>query len=183
MQFKIKHFIKSLVIIIIVSICIIFTSIFILREFIYPKIHFDIITIEAGKNNIDPYLILAIIKNESNFNTLATSKKDAKGLMQIMDSTAKDINNNPNINLYDERINISLGCKYFTRLVNRYNGNYYIAICAYNAGLGNVDKWISEGIIKSDLDEYKNVDIPFSETKKYLNKVISTYKIYRALYG
>ena len=182
MQNKIKHFIKHFFVFIVVIVCTLILGILILREFIYPRTHFDIIKKEAGKNNIDPYLVLAIIKNESNFNTLATSKKEAKGLMQIIDSTAKDINNNPNINLYDEKINIALGCKYFSNLINRYNGNYYLAICAYNAGLGNVDKWLEQGIINKALNEYIDINLPFNETKKYLNKVITTYKIYRFLY-
>ena len=107
--------------------------------------------------------------------------------MQIMDSTAEDIKNKMetttiNNDLYNEEVNISLGCKYFSSLIDRYNGNYYLAICAYNAGMGNVDKWIDQNIITKNLNEYKNVNLPFSETKKYLNKVISSYKMYRLLY-
>lgn len=165
--------------------------IYVLKLFIYPLKHFDIVQNEAGKNNIDPYLVLAIIKSESGFNKNATSNKKARGLMQIMDSTAEDIksrmseNNIENLNetnIYDEEVNISLGCKYFSSLIEKYNGNYYLAICAYNAGMGNVDKWIDQNIISKDLNEYKNVNLPFPETKKYLYKVIKYYKMYRLLY-
>ena len=82
----------------------------------------------------------------------------------------------------DEKINIALGTKYLSTLVKKYNGNYYLAIVAYNAGMGNVDKWLEEGIIDTNLKEYKNVDIPFSQTKDYLYKVINSYKTYRILY-
>lgn len=157
------------------------------KYYFYPLKHFDIIKSEAAKNNIDPYLVLSIIKAESKFNKHATSSKEAKGLMQIMDSTAEDIKNNMDIDnnkkdLYDEEVNISLGCKYFSYLIKKYEGNYYLAVCAYNAGMGNVDKWIEQGIVDKNLSEYINVNIPFNETKKYLRKVISSYKIYRLLY-
>lgn len=187
---RIKHFIKSLLVFFVIIICCFFASIYILREFIYPRTHFDIVKEAASNNNIDPYLVLAIIKTESNFDKLATSSKNAKGLMQIMDSTAADINNNGQIveditkaNIYDEKINISLGCKYFSNLINKYDGNYYLAVCAYNAGMGNVDKWIEQGIVSKNLTVHENVKLPFNETKKYLNKVINTYKMYRLLYN
>jgi soluble lytic murein transglycosylase len=71
---------------------------------------------------------------------------------------------------------------YLSYLINKYDGNYYLAICAYNAGLGNVDNWISSGKISRNLAEYKNVDLPFQETEKYLEKVISSYNMYKFLY-
>lgn len=154
----------------------------------YPLNHFEIVKEEASKNNIDPYLVMAIIKTESGFNKEATSNKEAKGLMQIMDTTANDVNSQINVvddineNLYDEKINIALGCKYLSNLIKKYNGNYYIAICAYNAGMGNVDKWIEQEIIPKDLGKYSNVTLPFNETNSYLSKVITRYKIYRFLY-
>lgn len=162
-----------------------------LKTFVYPVKYFDVIKEEAINNNIDPYLILSIIKTESSFKADATSNKNAKGLMQMIDSTAKEVNNKisgayiedeSDIDIYDVSTNISLGCNYFASLVDRYNGNYYLAICAYNAGLGNVDKWISEGVIPSNLDNYNDTSIPFNETKYYLKKVMTTYKMYKILY-
>ncbi len=184
---KNKNITFKILLILLVLISLIFLTIYILKSYIYPLKHFDIVKIESQKNNIDPYLVLAIIKAESGFNKHATSNKQARGLMQIMDSTAEDIKNKMetttiNNDLYNEEVNISLGCKYFSSLIDRYNGNYYLAICAYNAGMGNVDKWIDQNIITKNLNEYKNVNLPFSETKKYLNKVISSYKMYRLLY-
>ncbi len=162
----------------------IIVMLYILKTFVYPIKYFDVIKKEAKNNGIDPYLILSIIKNESNFNIYVNSSKNAKGLMQIMMSTAKDINimDVDSESIYDIETNIALGCSYFASLVKRYNGNYYLAICAYNAGMGNVDKWIENGNISNRLDIASNVNIPFSETKKYLKKVIYTYKIYKVLY-
>ena len=166
---------------------ILFITIWCVKTFVFPLKHFDIIKEEAAKNNIDPYLVLAIIKAESGFDKDVTSSKQARGLMQIMDSTAKEMNEDGNIDLnsesiYDENINIALGCKYFSTLIKRYNGNYYLAIASYNAGMGNVDKWLKEGLVEEKLDDIANNNIPFPETKNYLKKVINYYKIYRTLY-
>lgn len=179
---------KKIICILLIVIILFWIGIIGLRTFVYPIRYFDIIKEEATKNNIDPYLILSIIKAESSFNKDATSNKNARGLMQIIDSTAEEINNkiNPNSDdnndIYDVNVNIAFGCSYFASLVERYDGNYYLAICAYNAGLGNVDKWINDNIISINLDEYENVSLPFKETEKYLKKVMNSYKMYKILY-
>ena len=144
---------------------------------------------QQDKTNIDPYLILSIIKTESGFNEKAVSGKNAKGLMQIKDETAKDVakdNQNTtsfNYDLHDVDTNIKLGILYFDSLIKKYNGNYYLAICAYNAGMGNVDKWLNENIVSNNLSNAKDNNIPFKETKKYLVKVVKTYKMYKILYN
>ena len=184
-----KNIFKRLIIFLIIIVICIFAAIFILKTYIYPRTHFDIVKEEASNNNVDPYLVLAIIKTESGFDSLATSNKNAKGLMQIMESTAEDINNNLHLiddlnetNIYDPEVNIAFGCKYLSYLINHYQGNYYLAICAYNAGMGNVDKWIEDEIIDYNLNISKDVNIPFSQTKNYLEKVINSYNMYRLLY-
>lgn len=162
----------------------------ILKTFVFKLDYFDIVSKEAELNNLDPYLIMSIIKVESKFDKNAVSYKEAKGLMQIMDNTATDINNKHNVinefkstaEIFEEEKNIALGCKYFSTLLDRYNNNWYIAICAYNAGMGNVDKWLSEGIIDREFDSYISNDIPFKQTKEYLKKVIYSYHIYKILY-
>lgn len=160
-----------------------FFGIFVLKEYIYPDKHINIIQEEAKKNNIDPYLVLAIIKTESGFNDKALSNKQAKGLMQIMDSTANEINTEyETLDTYNIKVNIALGTKYLSYLINKYDGNYYLAICAYNAGIGNVDEWLSEGVLNQNLNSSSNNNIPFKETKNYLKKVISSYEMYKTLY-
>ena len=184
-----KKLFKTLLKLLFIILVLLFLGYILFIEFIYPRTHFDIIKKEASNNYIDPYLVLSVIKTESGFDTLATSNKKAKGLMQIMDSTANDvikkinlIDNIDNLDLYDINTNISIGCKYLSYLINHYNGNYYLAICAYNAGMGNVDRWIENGYIDRHLENYIDINVPFNETKKYLKKVIDTYKIYRFLY-
>ena len=85
-----------------------------------------------------------------------------------------------NVRIILYRLNIAFGCKYFSNLINKYNGNYYLAICAYNAGMGNVNKWLSD----SEYSENGKTlhTIPFGETKRYLEKVEKGMKIYKKLY-
>ena len=112
---KKKIIIRIVLICLLSIILVILCGYIILKNVIYPLNHFSIVKEEASKNNIDPYLVMAIIKTESGFKKDATSNKDAKGLMQIIDSTATDINNKTNI-VNDNRNIIGLpyfhhGCK------------------------------------------------------------------------
>ena len=159
-----------------------------IKTYVYPLEYKDEVLEYSKKYNLDPYLVFAVINAESGFDKHATSSKNAKGLMQITESTAKEVNEITNSvdslneeNIYNEDINIELGCQYLASLISRYNGNYYLAICSYNAGIGNVDKWISQGQISQDLNT-TDVELPFKETTKYLKKVIHNYKMYKVIY-
>lgn len=159
-----------------------------IKTYVYPLEYKDEVLEYSKKYNLDPYLVFAVINTESGFDKHATSSKDARGLMQITQSTAKEVNEITNSvdslneeNIYNEDINIELGCQYLASLISRYNGNYYLAICSYNAGIGNVDKWISQGQITEDLNT-TDVELPFKETTKYLKKVIHNYKMYKIIY-
>lgn len=138
----------------------------------------------ANEYNVDEYLIYAIIKAESNFEPKAESHRGAKGLMQLMYSTAEDIAKRINVNLNEENIlepdiNIKLGTKYISMLIQKYN-NINLALAAYNAGSGNVDGWIEKGTLKSDGSDIENV--PFMETNNYVRKILRDYKIYIDIY-
>ncbi len=85
------------------------------------------------------------------------------------------------INLKDAATNIELGTKYFAKLIKYYEGNYYLAITAYNAGIGTVAKWIEGGIIKKDGSDIEN--IPYKETNTYVRKILKNYNVYKELYG
>ena len=134
---------------------------------------------------MDKNLIYAIIKAESNFNENAVSNKGATGLMQLMPTTAIQLGRTINVdcneeNLKDVDININLGVKYISNLIEKYN-NIEVALSAYNAGTGNVDNWIEKGIIKKDGSDVEN--IPYKETNNYVRKILRDYKIYKQLYN
>ena len=138
----------------------------------------------ANEYNVDEYLIYAIIKAESNFEPDAVSHRGAKGLMQLMYSTAEDIAKRINVNLNEDNIlepdiNINLGTKYISMLIQKYN-NTNLALAAYNAGSGNVDGWIEKGTLKSDGSDIENV--PFTETNNYVRKILRDYEIYKNIY-
>lgn len=138
----------------------------------------------ANEYNVDEYLIYAIIKAESNFKQDAVSHRGAKGLMQLMYSTAEDIAKRINVNLNEDNIlepdiNINLGTKYISMLIQKYN-NTNLALAAYNAGSGNVDGWIEKGTLKSDGSDIENV--PFTETNNYVRKILRDYEIYKNIY-
>lgn len=138
----------------------------------------------ANEYNVDEYLIYAIIKAESNFEPNAESHRGAKGLMQLMYSTAEDISKRIGIELNEDNIlepgiNINLGTKYISMLIQKYN-NINLALAAYNAGSGNVDGWIEKGTLKSDGSDIENV--PFTETNNYVRKILRDYEIYINIY-
>ena len=152
---------------------------------IYPLKYSESVEKYAKEYDIDKYLAFAIIKVESNFKEDAKSSSNAVGLMQIMEATAIETARKMNLDvteedLYNPDLNINIGLRYFTSLLEKYNNKYNLAIIAYNAGIGNVDKWIQEGIIKKDGTDIENV--PFKETNNYVRKILRDYEIYKKLY-
>lgn len=176
------------IITIIITIIVIFLSLFGLRKIIlkrfYPIEYSEEVEKYSKEYNVDKNLIYAIIKAESNFNEKAESSKGAKGLMQLMYTTAKDVAKKVDIEIDEEKIlepniNINLGTKYISILLEKYHNNE-LALAAYNAGSGNVDNWIEENTLKKDGTDAEK--IPYKETNNYVRKILRSYKIYKNLY-
>ena len=158
----------------------------IIMKKLYPLKYSEYVEKYAKEYNIDKYMVYAIIKAESNFNENAKSSSDAIGLMQIMEITAIETARKMDLEVTEEDLfkpdlNINIGLKYFTYLLNHYNSNYPLAIIAYNAGMGNVDAWLKDGTIKEDGTDIENV--PFKETNNYVRKILRDYEIYKGLYN
>lgn len=155
-------------------------------KLLYPIEYKETIIKHGQINNIDPLLIAALIKTESNFEPEAESRKGAKGLMQITPATgewiAKTINmsNYEEDMLFDPEVNILLGSWYVKHLRDYYKSSFELVFAAYNGGRGNVDKWLKDKNLSSDgmtLDT-----IPFPETKNYIEKLRKNYNIYKFVY-
>lgn len=159
-----------------------------IRKLIYVRNYSEYVEKYANEENIDPLLCYAIIKAESNFNPNAVSKSGAKGLMQLMDETAQDVAINAVIeytgdeNLFEPEKNIQLGIKYYAQLKSIYNSDV-LSLTAYNAGIGNVKKWMDDGILDIEKEEENIDNIPFEETKNYVRKILKDYNTYKELYS
>jgi len=172
----------------VIAICIIayMITLTIFRTFLFPIKYADLVTKYSERYNLDAYLVFSIIKTERKFNPQATSHKGAKGLMQITDQTgewaAKEIGieNYHSDRLYEPEINIQIGCWYISKLIHQYKNNLETSLAAYNAGSGNVSKWLGDEKYSKDA---KNLSfIPFKETREYVKKVIRNRKYYECLY-
>lgn len=155
-------------------------------KIIYPRKYEEHVELYAKENDLDPLLVYAIIKAESNFKPDVVSSSKAIGLMQLLESTAKEKAEKEEIpfenatDLYEPQKNIQLGCAYFAELLKNYDGNLALAIAAYNAGIGKVNTWIREGTIQKDGSDIEN--IPYKETNTYVRKIIRDYDIYQKIY-
>jgi len=156
------------------------------QELTLPLKHEDIIRQQAAEKNLDPALIAAVIYQESKFRD-RTSSAGAKGLMQLLPGTAEFIarkSGGTRFELQDlgtPQINIAYGSWYLRYLIGHYNGNQVLAIAAYNAGEDNVDRWVSAAGGPDSFDVTR--DIPFPETRAYVQGVLSKRGAYKKHYA
>ena len=149
----------------------------------FPVQHMDII--EANAGNLDPVLILSVIMAESSFRPNAESHAGAQGLMQLMPPTAEWVatlmgkTDFAPEDVWQPEVNIAMGSFYLNWLVNYYNGYIDTALAAYNAGLGNVNRWLADPAFSADGVTLHT--IPFPETHNYVNRVHLNMRIYRIL--
>ncbi|WP_300300438.1 lytic transglycosylase domain-containing protein [Anaerosolibacter sp.] len=155
-------------------------------KIIYPIHYKSLVEKYANEYDLDPFLVAAIIRTESKFNEKAKSPKEAKGLMQIAPITGEwaakelEINDYTEDMLYIPEINIRIGCWYIDRLRGEFDGRLQLILAAYNGGSGNVNKWLNNPEYSQDGVTLK--EIPFWETRAYVDKVLKSFKIYSILY-
>jgi soluble lytic murein transglycosylase len=155
-------------------------------QVLFPVAYWDVIKKNATASELDPYLVAALIAQESTFDATIKSHANAIGLMQIVPSTGRHYARRLRIPRYsvgklsDPAVNARIGTVYFSDLVNRMGGVPY-ALASYNAGPGPVARWVAErpGIAT---DEFID-DIPYPETQNYVKKILGTAEDYRRLYG
>ncbi|MFX0548826.1 lytic transglycosylase domain-containing protein [Hathewaya histolytica] len=181
---------KKVFIITIIIISLITVAIYInkkqIQKNLYPITYLGSVLENSKKYDLDPYLVLAVIKTESSFKPDAVSSQDARGLMQITPSTGKWISTKMGIksfeesDLYDPQTNIKMGCWYLDNLSKEFNGNQMVYLAAYNGGRGNVSKWLKNSQYSRD---GKNLEvIPFKETDEYVKKIKVNYEMYKKIY-
>ena len=149
----------------------------------YPILYKEEINKYSQEQGVDKALIFAIAKTESGFNENAKSSAGAVGIMQIKPETANFVCSFSGEvfdeqKLFDSDYNIKLGTAYFKYLLNKF-GDTETALAAYNAGEGNVLKWLQNESYSDDGKTLKN--IPFAETREYAQKVLKNYKVYKIL--
>jgi peptidoglycan lytic transglycosylase len=157
------------------------------REITLPLRHEDIILQQAREKGLDPALVAAVIYAESHFRDGQTSPAGALGLMQITPETARYIARKSGGtafvvgDLSTPQVNIAYGAYYLRYLLRRYGGNEAFALAAYNAGEGNVDRWIAEARAR---DRALTIDaIPYAETRSYVTRVRDAKREYVSSYA
>ena len=149
------------------------------RKAVYPLRYEETIRQASRANRLEPTFVTGVIYAESRFRPDAESSEDAYGLMQMLPDTAEFVQRRSGIrgDFRDPRTNIRLGTWYLGYLDGRYRGNERLMLAAYNSGEGTVDGWISNDGF--DIAE----DIPFKETREYVERSLEARQKYEDLYG
>ncbi|MGE5358099.1 MAG: transglycosylase SLT domain-containing protein [Bacteroidales bacterium] len=157
-----------------------------IRKVMYPLDYWSSIKKQASSRGLDPYLIAALILQESTFSPTVRSGADAVGLMQLLAPTGRQYARQLRIKRFSPSMltradtNLKLGVAYFADLVKRFGGEHY-ALASYNAGEHRVVQWMAErqGLSREEFID----DIPFPETQNYVKRILGAADDYRILYG
>lgn len=152
----------------------------------YPTPYKDLVTQYCAEHNVDPFLVTALMRVESRFRPHVVSEKGARGLMQVMPDTGRWVAQELGMDrfdpemLHDPRINLRIGTWYLASLEREFGGDKVIVLAAYNAGRGNVRKWLDTTRWTGRIEEIDR--IPFPETRDYVRKVLRLYETYVRVY-
>ena len=155
-------------------------------EALFPKAYWDDLKRFSTQNELDPYLVASLIRQESEFNPNAISHANAVGLMQLLPVTGKKVAKDVKLHhfnasqLYTPAVNLQLGTRYFKSMVDKF-GNFEYALAAYNAGSDRVEDWLAQGKFR-DPQEFVE-SIPFTETREYVQAILRNASVYKQLYG
>jgi soluble lytic murein transglycosylase len=146
---------------------------------LYPLRYEETIREVSEENGLEPAFVAAVIYTESRFRPGVESHQDAYGLMQLLPESADYIQRKSGIegDYRDPKVNIKLGTWFLGYLDNRYGGDERLMLAAYNSGEGSVDAWTSD----ENFDIEK--DIPYKETRQYVDRALEAQEIYQELYG
>ena len=151
-----------------------------------PQEYRSSLYLRARENDLDPYLVAAVIRAESGWRPMAESSQGARGLMQLMPDTARWVAGQMGVDYAPERLtdpdyNIQLGCWYLANLHQEFAGDTVLPLAAYNAGRTNVQKWLRD---RQWTGEHHTLEqIPFEETRLYVAKVLRHVGFYRRIYA
>jgi soluble lytic murein transglycosylase len=147
---------------------------------LYPSHYYD--QIKKLESDIDPIILMSLIRQESGFNPKARSQVGARGLMQIMPTTAKMLNRRVKVNdLEKPETNLKLGIQYFKYLMKKYDNNLVYSLAAYNAGENRVTKWQRDIFTKNDSILHTIEMIPYQETRDYVKLIFRNMYFYKLL--
>jgi soluble lytic murein transglycosylase len=155
-------------------------------QMLLPRPYWETLEADARVNGLDPYLVAALIRQESEFNPEAVSGKDAYGLMQLLPSVGRSLykkNGEQNFktsDLLNPAINLQLGTQDLRKSIDHYGGQVEYALAAYNAGDSPVHQWMS-------INDYKDIaewveSIPYTETRDYVQAILRNRELYREVY-
>jgi soluble lytic murein transglycosylase len=158
-----------------------------LSRYRYPLVYWESIRSITEKTDLDPYLVVALIRQESLFDPRAVSPASAYGLMQLLPSTAARVAKRLSLDgfsperLFEPELNLRLGTRYLTDLLDQFPQSLPKAIAAYNAGENAVARW--EKQIEAQDEEEFIERIPYAETRLYVKLVLRNHRIYRRIYN
>lgn len=141
---------------------------------------------QARNQHLNPYLVAAVVRVESGFRPVVVSRRGAIGLMQLMPSTGQWVAQqngwrSPPLDLSDPEFNLRVGTWYLRYLLTTFKGQPTLALAAYNGGIGNVQRWMAQGILSSQAPQL--TAIPYPETRHFVRKVLWYEKVYHLMYG
>ncbi|PWB42356.1 MAG: hypothetical protein C3F12_14195 [Candidatus Methylomirabilota bacterium] len=155
-------------------------------EFLYPLGYWELIQGQSARHALDPFLVIALVREESAFGERVVSSSGAVGLMQLLPATADYLVRTAGsagdpVKLDMPSDNITLGTRYLAMMIDEFKGNWARALAAYNAGPNQVRRWLARSSSRTD-DEFVE-EIPFTETRAYVKRVLGSYYRYRAQYS